>query len=235
MKPTHLLTLAALALAIGCAKATETLQSSGTEDGDEPSASQPAGEGTDLTATLGDTPAATDNPLAAPPAGTDKPDAAKPEEKPDPSINAKSVTGKYNGVVEIPQSTIDMAKQMAAQQGGTPEQVDAFIKQLKDEKITLELLADGTFTMKTSSQGSSPADKGAWTLGDDNTVTLTPDKLSKEQRDQMKAQGATDEQINQTETLARKPQILKVTEGGKVLSWSQSNMGMSMTVTFTRK
>jgi hypothetical protein len=245
MKPIQLLAIAALALLVGCTK-TETLSSSGVED-DKPdvdvtvqgtTGGEPTGAtdgGLDIASTTGTTD-------ATKPADEG---AAKPGDAPkqDPPGSAGtgglvegSLAGTYDGTIEIPAETIEKIKQMAAQQGGTSANVDQLLSQLTKEKLSLDLKSDGTFVMTAASQTSANGgNKGTWKLTAPDTVTVTPDKLSAELRNQMKQSGMTDAQIDQNEKAMRAPQTLKVADGGKTLKLTQSNMGMTMFLTFKRK
>lgn len=234
MKPLNLLLFAALAFALGCGKTEAVAEGdgkkpdvdvsvTGVEDGDKPDTN------------AGDPGTVTTDP-AKPDDKTVEDDKTTGEQKPVDSAAQASFAGKYEGKIEIPKETVDQMKQMAAQQGQPASAVDQLLASITKEKLQLELKLDGTFSMSAASQSAPGSEnKGTWKLTSPDTITVTSEKLSAEARSQMKARGMTDEQINQSEKQVTQPQTLKVSNGGKTLTLTQSNMGMSMHMKFTKK
>ena len=142
----------------------------------------------------------------------------KPEDK---------FVGKWNGKVELPQAAIDMIKAF------TPEAERGKVEQdIKDTKIELDLKKDRTYTITTTASGKTDSQNGTWTLDKEGkTVTLSAPKLSEDAKSKAKAAGATDAMIQEGEG---KSMAYTVSTDKRTLTHTEEQMGMSITMTFSK-
>lgn len=142
----------------------------------------------------------------------------KPEDK---------FVGNWDGKLDVPQASID---QIEKQMPGAGAMAKA---QIKDRSIALELKRDGTYALAAKTGAQTDNVTGTWTLAEDGkSIHMSAPEPDKATKDRMLKQGMTEEQLKPKESDAKD---LKVSEDGKTLSVSESNMGISVTLTFTKK
>lgn len=138
----------------------------------------------------------------------------KPEDK---------FVGAYTGSVELSQETLDQMKAMAAQIGQNP---DEWVKDPQSLSMTLELQDEGVFSITSSSTQSQSTTNGKWTLSEDGkSITLSDIELTGDEEEQVARLGLDSSSLERTFT---------VSEDGRSLSHTDTQMGMTGTVTFTR-
>jgi hypothetical protein len=237
MKPTHLLLAALFALTVGC-KSTETLSSGGTEDAKEPEVVKqdeaPASvDGGTNPVDLAQDPLEpkSDDPPKTDPLSTTG--ATKPVEKPAPgaaaenkAITAKSLVGVYDG--KLFEETIKFILSIAP-----PESRAEAESELRSATISLELTADGKYTMLTKSKKASETNTGTWTYDEKTGIaTMGAPDVNPDQVAKLKARGATDEQIAASRNQTMQCQVSK---DGRTLTFEQVQGGMRNGITFTKK
>ncbi len=135
--------------------------------------------------------------------------------------------GKWTGKVEVPAASMEKIK---AQLGPMAANIEEELAKLS---MSLELKADGSYTMNTTAPGSENV-SGKWTLDSENrTVTLGKPEFTEDIKKKMKENGMTDDMIKEAEA-ASEQQVFKIAEGDKSMSMSQSQMGIDSSLTFTK-
>ncbi|HXH59878.1 MAG TPA: hypothetical protein VNI20_00820 [Fimbriimonadaceae bacterium] len=143
---------------------------------------------------------------------------AKPEAK---------FVGKWDGKATFPQKVIDLLKAMVP-----ADQQDKIEEDLTSGSISLELKKDMTYALVTSSKDRTDTTNGTWTLDKDGkNITLSAPKVTDADRKEGKAMGATDDMID----AGNKPLVCSIGEGGKTMTYSETQAGFTVSVTFTKK
>lgn len=129
--------------------------------------------------------------------------------------------GKYDGEIEIPQQMIDLMKSFA-EMGG--EDADAVIADMQNAKISMELKKDGVCTMTAVAGGETHTNDATWSLNEEgNEITIKiADGEDSIASSNMMPDSNTD-------------LVFAVSNGGKVLTFEQEQMGMKFKMTFTRR
>ena len=228
MKPSFAV-LAALLVLAGCT-AKQELSSQGTED---------APDTTVATNEAKTDPATQAQPDLAPTNEPPKTDGepAKPttNDAPATGVTMASLAGKYDGKIDVPQAAVDTA--LAKVPPANRAQAEAFMNQMltsiKNAKIMIELAKDGTYVATTTTDGKTETEKGKWSLDvAKGTVDIKSPELSQERIAMMKQQGATPEVIAQAQNAT---ETAKIEDGGRRLVMSNTQEGVTVTVTFTKR
>lgn len=225
-----LIAIAALALLAGCA-AKEELTSAGEDGSDNPVATNEGNAPSDQpvadpAVTDGGTPGATST--LAPPKTTTG------ESKPSTTETKATYAGTYNGRVDIPQESIDafMKQVPPEQQAQFKAQFEQGLKMVKDVKIVLELMPDGTYKKTITAMGRTEPETGKWHYDEaKKAVVMKSDGPTPEQLAEAKKAGVTDQMIKEAKDME---QIAVVSADQKTMTVSVTQMGMTTNVIYTK-
>ncbi len=129
--------------------------------------------------------------------------------------------GQYDGEIDMPQELIEAIKLFALQSGDDPDEVEAG---LTGTKIAMELRRDGTCTMTESADDEAELTDGTWFLNDEGTqITVRIPMDEEEAAARGLPRGAATDRV------------LDVSEDDKTLTFEQTQLGRTVTTTFTRK
>lgn len=129
----------------------------------------------------------------------------KPEDK---------FVGKYDGKLEIPQESLDQIKAFATAAGATPAQVE---QQIKEATFGMELMKEGKCRVWSASKGQESSNEATWTLNEQgNAITI-------KFKDPVAGTGVVPPDMG-----------LTASEDKKTLTFHRNEMGMQVTVVYTK-